>query len=344
VSAEIKSVAIALSGGIDSLVSGYILKKQYQHVFGIHFSTDYENSSFNLSPITKQLGIEIKNVDLSSLFEKKIVNYFITTYLSGKTPNPCILCNKTIKFGALLETAQSLGADALATGHYAKIKKNGEYHSLVKGIDHLKDQSYFLSQLSEKELSKIIFPLGDLTKEEVKKLAKEKSLTPIEKKESQDICFLKDESIDQFINSKVNLESNFGDIVTIDGKIIGTHKGLYNFTIGQRRGINCPSSEPYYVKKIDTENNTLVVCYKDEILSKNFSVTSLNWIEKDIKFPLKATTKIRYNHSESSSILTENDNNKVIDVAFFTPQFAITPGQTAVFYDNDVVVGSGIII
>ncbi|MCK5543043.1 MAG: tRNA 2-thiouridine(34) synthase MnmA [Desulfobacterales bacterium] len=341
---DVKKVAIALSGGVDSLVAGYILKQNYPHVFGIHFSTGYENNKFDLSSIAEQLDIEIKNIDLSSLFENKIVNYFINTYLSGKTPNPCILCNKIIKFGALLDTAKSYGANALATGHYAIIKKQKDHHTLIKGLDNLKEQSYFLSLLSEKELSKIIFPLGNLTKEAVKKIAETNDLTPVEKKESQDICFLKDESIGQFIHSKVNIGSNFGDIITTDRKIIGTHKGLYNFTIGQRRGINCPSSEPYYVKTIDTENNTLVVCFKNEILTKNFSVTSLNWIEKNIKFPLNATTKIRYNHSQSPSLLTKRNNSSIIDVEFTKPQFAITPGQTAVFYDNDIVMGSGIII
>ena len=341
---DVKKVAIALSGGVDSLVAGYILKQKYPEVFGIHFSTGYENNNFDLSSIADQLDIEIKNIDLSSLFENKIVNYFINTYLSGKTPNPCILCNKIIKFGALLDAAESFGADALATGHYAKITKHPYHHSLVKGVDNLKEQSYFLSLLSEKELSKIIFPLGDLTKKELKKFALEKNLSPVEKKESQDICFLKNETIGQFIHSKVDIGSKSGDIVTTEKKIIGTHKGLYNFTIGQRRGINCPSSEPYYVKTIDAENNTLVVCFKDEILTKNFSVTSLNWIQKDIKFPLNATTKIRYNHNQSESLLTKTDNSSIIDVKFTIPQFAITPGQSAVFYDNDEVIGSGIII
>lgn len=173
----------------------------------------------------------------------------------------------------------------------------------------------------------------------------ERNLTPVEKKESQDICFLKkNESIAQFIETKIDIGSSSGDIVTSDGKIIGTHKGLYNFTIGQRRGINCPSSEPYYVKAIDTENNTLKVCYKDKLLTKTLKVTSLNWMKKDIKFPLKVTTKIRYNHNQSASILSKNDNDNIIDVIFEKKQFAITPGQTAVFYDNDVIIGSGIII
>jgi tRNA-specific 2-thiouridylase len=341
---DVKKIAIALSGGIDSLVAGYLLKQDYPEVFGIHFSTGYENSSFDLSPIAKQLGIKIRHIDLSSLFENKIVNYFINTYLSGKTPNPCILCNKAIKFGALLDAAKSFGADALATGHYAIIKKQKHHHALLKGVDNLKEQSYFLSLLSETELSKILFPIGNITKKEVRKIADKTGLTPVEKKESQDICFLKNESIAQFIQSKVNTKLICGDIITPDHKIIGTHKGLFNFTIGQRRGINCPSSEPYYVKKIDTANNTLTVCFKNKLFTKRLRVTSLNWIKNDIKFPMNVTTKIRYNQNQSPSILTKSDNNNIMNVIFEKEQFAITPGQTAVFYDNDVVIGSGIII
>lgn len=341
---DVKKIAVALSGGIDSLVAAYILKQENYKIFGIYFSTGYEKPDFDLSPISNQLDIEIKHIDLSSIFEDKIVNYFINTYLSGKTPNPCIQCNKIIKFGALLDAAKSFGADALATGHYAKIKKKENHHALVKGIDNLKEQSYFLSLLSEPELNKIYFPLGNLTKIQVKEIAKKANLFPIEKKESQDICFLKNESIAEFIQSKVKTGSNSGNIITTNGQIIGTHKGLYNFTVGQRRGINCPASEPYYVKRIDAENNNLIVCFKNEMLSKKFCVTSLNWIKKDLKFPLEVTTKIRYNHHQSPSILIKQKNDDIVAVNFQKKQFAITPGQTAVFYDSNEVIGSGIII
>ncbi|MCK5096755.1 MAG: tRNA 2-thiouridine(34) synthase MnmA [Desulfobacteraceae bacterium] len=341
---DVKKVAIALSGGIDSLVAAHILKNDYSEVFGIHFSTGYEDKNLDLSSIGEQIGIEIKHVDLSSLFEDKIVNYFINTYLSGKTPNPCIRCNKIVKFGALLEAAISFGADALATGHYAKIRRKKNSYTLVKGSDNLKEQSYFLSLLSDNELKNILFPLGDLTKETIKKIARDANLTPVEKKESQDICFLKNESIAEFIQSKVKIKPSPGNIITTDGKVIGTHKGLYNFTIGQRRGINCPASEPYYVKKIEAEKNNLIVCFKNELLIKRFSVTSLCWIKKDLEFPLKVSTKIRYNHKQSLSTLIEQDNNSFIDVLFDQEQFAVTPGQTAVFYENNEIIGSGIIL
>ncbi|MCK5312971.1 MAG: tRNA 2-thiouridine(34) synthase MnmA [Desulfobacteraceae bacterium] len=341
---DVKKVAIALSGGIDSLVAAHILKKDYQEVFGIHFSTGYEDKNFDLSSIEEQLDIEIRHVDLSSIFEKEIVSYFINTYLAGKTPNPCIRCNKTIKFGALLDAAISFGADALATGHYAKIKKDKDSYALVQGLDNFKEQSYFLSLLSENELKKIIFPLGDFAKKTVKKMAQDANLTPVEKKESQDICFLKNESIAEFIQSKAKIKPKPGNIITLDGKVIGTHQGLYNFTIGQRRGINCPASEPYYVKRIDIKNNNLVVCFRNELLQQKFRVTSLNWIQKDLEFPLMVSTKIRYNHNQASSTIIKNKNDNIIDVLFEKEQFAITPGQTAVFYNNTEIIGSGIIL
>ncbi len=341
---DVKKVAIALSGGIDSLVAGYILKQNYPSVFGIHFSTGYEKKDLDLSIIATQLDIEIKCINLASLFEAKIVNYFIDTYLSGQTPNPCILCNKIIKFGALLDAAKSLGADALATGHYVKKSKTKGTCTLIKGIDDLKEQSYFLSSLSKKQLENIIFPLGDLTKQEVRNIARIAKLSPIEKKESQDICFLKQESISEFINSKIKTKPIPGNIITQDGKIIGTHNGLHSFTIGQRRGINCPSSEPYYVKKIDINKNNLTVCFKDKMFTERLSVKSLNWIGKELTFPLKVSTKIRYNHKCAQSTIILQDNNNIADIIFDEKQFAITPGQTAVFYINNEVIGSGTII
>jgi len=341
---DVKKVAVAISGGIDSLVAAYILKQKGLELFGIHFTTGYEELKPDLSFIEQQLGIEIKYIDVTLLFEQKVVNYFLNTYLSGKTPNPCIVCNKQIKFGALLDAAKSLGAHAIATGHYAKIEKRDQYHALVKGADKLKEQSYFLSLLTEQQLNSILFPLGDLTKTEVKKIALQANLAPVEKKESQDICFLQKKSIAQFFKAKGKTASNTGNILTLDKKIIGKHKGIYNFTIGQRKGINCPAPEAYYVKKIDIQNNNLIVCFKNRLLSRQCSLSSLNFIKQDINFPLKVTTKIRYNHMQASSILKKQEKNDLFDIRFEKEQFAITPGQTAVFYDNDEVIGSGVII
>ncbi len=339
-----KKIAIALSGGIDSLVAGYLLKQTYTEVFGIHFSTGYETKPCDLSSIAEQLDIKIKHIDLSCVFKEQVVDYFINTYISGKTPNPCIVCNKTIKFGALLKSAKSFGADAIATGHYVKIQNIDQNYFLQKGIDSLKDQSYFLSSISKNKLMDIIFPLGNLTKTKVKAIAKTQNLIPLVKKESQDICFLKQNSIFEFINSKTGRKYNQGDILTTENKHIGTHNGLYKFTIGQRKGINCPASEPYYVKNIDIKNNKLIVCFKNELFENRFRTGSLNWFKKNLNFPLKMVTKIRYNHKPALSIINKPDEHGIVDVEFKTKQFAITPGQTAVFYDDNIIVGSGIII
>jgi len=284
-------VAIALSGGIDSLVSGYLLKKQYKHVFGIHFTTGYEKQSIDLIYLEKQLGFPVKSIDLSKQFEKKVIQYFIKTYLEGKTPNPCIICNKEIKFGELLTHAQKIGADYLATGHYANIVNQAFFNKkerqtltqdrqdcyLEKGKDPLKDQSYFLCMLSKSQLKKIIFPLSSMTKHQVKQFAQSKNIKPVHKKESQDICFIHDNDFAKFILKKQQYTPEPGNILDIDNKIAGQHNGLHKFTIGQRRGINCPAKEPYYVQKIDIKNNILKICFKKDLLKKDLKISDIVW-------------------------------------------------------------------
>ncbi len=377
-------VAIALSGGIDSLVSGYLLKKQYKHVFGIHFTTGYEKLSIDLKSLENQLGFPVKNINLSKEFEKKVVQYFIKTYLDGKTPNPCIICNKEIKFGELLKHAQNMGADYIATGHYANIvnkaflneaflnetflneKKNQTLTQnshdcyLEKGKDPLKDQSYFLSMLSKNQLEKIIFPLSSMTKHQVKQFAKSKNIKPVHKKESQDICFIHDNDFAKFILKKQQYRPKPGNILNVDNKIAGQHNGLHKFTVGQRRGINCPAKEPYYVQKIDVKNNILKVCFKKDLLKKKLKISDIVWNGtrngtrngirndnrnlqiSDKKMVIKdIITKIRYSHKGGLSTLSLNKTCG--EVVFNEPQNAITPGQAAVFYNGNRVLGAGII-
>lgn len=341
-------IAVALSGGVDSLVSGYLLKQKYKHVFGVHFTTGYEKKPVDLILLEKQLGFPVTDIDLSKNFEKKIIHYFVQTYLKGKTPNPCVLCNKEIKFGELLRYAQNMGADFLATGHYATIinptffsdKKISRCY-LEKGSDPLKDQSYFLAMLSSDQLEKIIFPLAGMTKEDVKRFAMSKHLQPIHPSESQDICFIHDNNFPEFILQKLGTVPRHGDIIDHNGKIVGRHKGLHKFTIGQRRGIDCPASEPYYVKQIDIKNNTLRVCFKKDLFEKTFKIHQINWNFPDTKIIPDIMTKIRYSHKGALSTLTLN--NSCGEIIFNEPQKAITPGQTAVFYKNTRVLGAGII-
>ncbi|MEA1967195.1 MAG: tRNA 2-thiouridine(34) synthase MnmA [Thermodesulfobacteriota bacterium] len=337
-----ETIAIGLSGGVDSLVAGFILKQKYKNVFGIHFTTGYEKSLIDFSFIEEQLSIKIFHVDLKKIFENQVVDYFIKTYLNGKTPNPCLICNKMIKFGALYTAAENLGADLLATGHYAKtiINETGTI-SLLKGKDIVKEQSYFLSMLSPGQLEKAIFPLSDMTKPEVKEFAALNNLNPPEKKESQDICFINEKSFADFISIKNGITPLPGEIVTKDNQILGRHNGLHSFTIGQRRGIDCPGPAPYYVIKIDMKNNRLVVGFKEDLLQKEFYMKNLNWIEKPAATPARVVTKIRYSHKGAESVLVLDKNGgKII---FDTPQSAVTPGQGAVFYSGDKVLGAGII-
>ncbi len=329
-----KKIAIALSGGVDSLVAAHLLKNQGHDLFGIHFKNGYEKEDAKLEKIECQLNIPVRTVQLKDVFEKKVVQYFIATYLKGMTPNPCLMCNRVIKFGALYEAASGLGASLMATGHYVR-------NNLFKGIDGAKEQSYFLSMVKPEKLTNIIFPLGNMTKKEVLLLAEKNSLTPLEKKESQDICFIKSRSVSDFIISKTGISFKPGDIITPDGEKIGVHHGLHRFTIGQRRGINCPGHEPYYVKAIDMKNNRLVVGLRQELMQKNLIAKDINWLMPPPEAPVKVQTKIRYSHPPSDSILIPESNQ--VQIIFDEPQYAVTPGQAAVFYKKDQVMGAGII-
>lgn len=353
-----QTTAIAISGGIDSLVAAYLLKKQGHNIFGVHFITGFEKDSHESSTFTtddksivlaaekfshieKQLGIEIKILDCRNEFKTKIVDYFTKSYFEGNTPNPCLVCNPTIKFGAVLKYAEESGATSLATGHYARIKKDdsGIYH-LLKGVDPSKDQSYFLSFLSQKKLSRACFPLGEMKKSEVIKFAEKKGLEPIMKQESQDICFITGKTYGEFLSHQSDFEQAPGLIENIHGDVIGNHKGLHLFTIGQRRGINCPASEPYYVIKIDVAGNRLVVGFKNDLFKTECRVTGINWINKPPERTIKVSTRIRYSHMPVESIITHISDTSA-DIKFSTPQAAITPGQGAVFYTGDEVIGGG---
>lgn len=342
-------VAIALSGGVDSLVSGFLLKKQYPEVFGIHFLTGYEQTPTDTALLEKQLGFKVYCVDLTETFEQLVVKYLVETYLQGKTPNPCIICNREIKFGILMDHAFKLGAGLFSTGHYATIVNSAAHPQikvphpyLKKGRDPKKDQSYFLSMVPANRLGKIIFPLAGMTKLQVKAFAEEHHLYPLQPGESQDICFIRpDMSVSDFILKKQGLKPQSGNIVDINGTIVGRHNGLHKFTVGQRRGINCPASQPYYVRRLNISDNQLEVCFKSDLQQKAFRVEKLNWNDSDMTKDHTVTTKIRYSHPGAKSKLYIEKNTAKVE--FETSQNAVTPGQTAVFYKDDRVAGAGII-
>lgn len=342
--------AVALSGGIDSLVSGFLLKQRYKDIFGLHFTTGYEKQDIDPAALEKQLGFEVFKIDLSEVFEQKVVHYFIKTYLDGKTPNPCIVCNKKIKFGAVLEKARQMGADFLATGHYAAIVNSISFPDrpistpyLEKGKDPLKDQSYFLSLLSADQLEHVLFPLAGMTKDQVRHTAQLNGITPLFPSESQDICFIHDNNFSAFIVNKQNNTPVPGKIKDLSGKTVGHHGGLHKYTIGQRRGLNCPASQPYYVKHIDIKNNVLTVCFKADLNCRHFTVNQINWNYPDPPPVDGMITKIRYSHKGAASKLTIDGGSDIGNIVFDTPQNAVTPGQAAVFYKDKRVLGAGII-
>lgn len=359
-------IAIALSGGIDSLVAGYLLKEKGYQVLGIHFITGYESEALeqnngllslnpdearssslkerarnNISHITRQLGIQAEIIDCSREFKNRVVDYFIRTYQAGRTPNPCLVCNPSIKFGTVLAQVRKLGASTLATGHYTRIirDRNGRFR-LLKGADQEKDQSYFLALMTREQLASASFPLGTMTKSEVQKLARTKGLVPLLKKPSQDICFIKNNTYREFLARQPGFEPKPGIIEDINGNILGEHQGLHLFTIGQRRGINCPASEPYYVVRIDMKQNRLVVGFKKDLLSSECKVVNINWIDRVPTSPLKVHTRVRYRSQAVPSTLLPLDRHTAL-VRFEHPQFAVTPGQGGVFYRDNEVLGGG---
>jgi tRNA-specific 2-thiouridylase len=344
--------AVAISGGVDSLMAAHLLKKDGHDVFGIHFLTGYEKSRISAAPdagadrhrigrIAEQLGIELHIVDLQESFHEQVVDYFTRTYRAGRTPNPCLVCNRTIKFGRVLQEALRLGASRLATGHYAKIHRDadGGIH-LHRGVDPWKEQSYFLAFLQREQLARACFPLGDMTKAQTVRLAQAAGLEPVTESESQDICFIPHETYGAFLTAQPGFPEKPGPIVISSGQEIGRHNGLYHFTIGQRKGINCPAKAPYYVLRIDVAENRLVVGFKDETYSAGCRVHDINWIEPPPAGTEPTHTRIRYRHPAVLSRVTPVGENRA-EVFFDEPQSSVAPGQAAVFYREDRVIGGG---
>ena len=359
-----KPIAIAVSGGIDSLMSAHLLQQEGHEVFGLHFITGYEPPPANsvrlnldtdatstpgphrqietrINALARQLHIPVHIIDLSHEFQTGVVDYFTRTYLAGQTPNPCLVCNPAIKFGALLKHARGLGADQLATGHYArKIKAADGTWQLHKGTDPRKDQSYFLAFLNQAQLSRACFPLGSLTKSEVKARAARLGLKPVTPQESQDICFVPRAGYGTFLSSQPGFKDHPGPIVDMTGNLIGQHHGLYRFTVGQRRGINCPAAEPFYVIRLDPARNRLIVGAKHDLLQQSCLVTGVNWIQPQPPQPFAVWVRIRYRHQATPAVISIQPD-QTVRVTFDTPQRAITPGQGAVFYDDTQVLGGG---
>lgn len=345
-------VVVAMSGGVDSSVAAGLLQRQGYEVIGITmcFPRCGLKGIEDARGVAHKLGIKHYVLNMQKVLEEKVIKDFCLQYLKGRTPNPCIRCNQYIKFDALLKKAMCLDAQYLATGHYARIEKiKIKNYLLKKAKDKIKDQSYFLYRLGQAQLKRILFPLGDYTKSEVRRLAREFNLPVAEKAESQEICFIPGGNYREFLAKRLADTTGKGSVPSLNpgpiadkqGKVLGRHKGIAFYTVGQRQGLGVACGFPVYITKIDAKNNKLIVGSQEDAVSGEFLVKQPHFILKPIKKRIALKVKIRYNHPEAAAQAIAV--NKNIKVSFKKPQFAVTPGQSAVFYIKDTVLGGGII-
>ena len=348
-----KRVVVAMSGGVDSSVSALLLKEQGYEVVGMTMCFNLASANRkrpvccglegieDSRRIAHKLGIKHYVVNMRKALEEKIIRDFCSEYLKGRTPNPCVRCNQYLKFDALLKKAQAADAPYFATGHYARITPNRYGFELRKAKDLSKDQSYFLYRLKQNQLKHILFPVGDYTKAEVREMAHRFGLAVAGKKESQEICFLPQDDYRPFLKAYLKKKIKPGEIVDKEGNILGQHKGIAFYTIGQREGLGIAWAHRLYITAINHRKNQIIVGAKEEAFKKEFLVTEPSFILPPPKKRVVLMVRIRYNHKEAPAYLQPVGDK--IKVVFKNPQFAITPGQSAVFYDRDSIVGGGII-
>ncbi|MBQ7751376.1 MAG: tRNA 2-thiouridine(34) synthase MnmA [Clostridia bacterium] len=353
-----KKAVIAMSGGVDSSVAAYLMKKDGYECIGATmrlFTNDEigiktEKSCCSLDDVedarsvAKRLEMPYYVFNFTDEFEKKVIEKFVNSYENGATPNPCIDCNRYLKFEKLFQRMKELRFDYVVTGHYARIEEENGRFLLKKAKDLSKDQSYVLYQMTQEQLSHTLFPLGNFKKEETRKIAEENGFVNAKKHDSQDICFVPDGDYAKFIENYRGKSYKSGNFVDKNGKILGTHKGIIRYTIGQRKGLGLSLPEPMYVLKKDIEKNEVVLCKNCELFAKELDVNDVNWIAFDTQpESFSAKVKIRYNQTEEPAKITVTGEDSV-HIEFETPQRAIAKGQAAVIYDGDTVIGGGTIM
>ena len=342
------SVAIAISGGIDSAVAAIILKNSGYDVYGVHFIIPSDEniiaSRLKLAGLVCDfLNIPFKTIDIREKFKNHIIEPFVYAYLSGKTPNPCVLCNPEVKFAALLSYAEEAGINLISTGHYARTQKNGNNTVLLRGLDHKKDQSYFMHRLGQDILSRSLFPLGEMIKDNVKEMALAAGIPVAHSSESQEICFISPDHDYRTLIEPYAKKNGFtkGEFISPDGKIFGSHDGAWRYTIGQRKGLGISSPKPFYVREINMATGSVIIDRKENLYSNQVKAADVIW-QKEIPIPsgLKVYGQIRNKHKAAIGTILNSDYNSAAFM-FDEPQWAITPGQAIVFYGGNQVIGGG---
>jgi tRNA-specific 2-thiouridylase len=340
-----RKIVVAMSGGVDSSVVAAMLNEQGHEVIGVTLNLCKYNPDHDAKKVAQDINIKHYSLDLKKDFDKTVISDFITSYVSGETPNPCLTCNKKMKFGALYDFAKKLGADALATGHYVQKHVNGDQIELHRAVDLLKDQSYFLFVLNKEKLNFLEFPLGKYKKSEIRDFARKYNLIVAEKAESKDVCFIPDGNRAKLIDDSCNHSAKPGNIVDKEGDILGTHTGIIHYTVGQRRGLGVTREKPLYVIRIDSRSNEVIVGYEEDLQKPEFYIRNTNWFidPESIKDQI-VDIKIRSMHSGDKARVELSDAEKSIyKVTPLSQSKAVAPGQACVIYSDTRMLGGGFI-